>query len=91
MDDFTCQYIECKGCNVSFRWQSQLFNLQENGQWENIVMWDKGCCICHTVTFVIRQDQEVMEGMKHDEVIATKYKELKRCTIIRNQERLKKF
>jgi hypothetical protein len=81
MDDYTCQCIECKGCNVSFRWQSQLFNQQENGQWESIVMWDKGCCIRHAVTFAIHQNQEAMECTKHNETIATKYEELKRCTI----------
>jgi hypothetical protein len=49
-------------------------------------MWDKGCYIPHAITFAIHQDQEAMEGAKHDEAIATKYEELRRCTIARNQE-----
>jgi hypothetical protein len=46
---------------VGIQWQSHKFVRRENGRWENIVMWDKGCSLLHALAFVIKNDKEAME------------------------------
>jgi hypothetical protein len=77
MDDYTCECINFTGCNVQFRWKSQFFVQLENKRWENIVMWDKGCCIPCAVAFAIHSDQEVMEGASHDDQVIKNYNDFK--------------
>jgi len=46
MEDCSCQCSEnCKGSNVPLKWQNQFFLQVQDGGWENIVMWEEGCCI----------------------------------------------
>ncbi len=37
------------------------FFRRENRRWENIVMWDNGCCLLHALAFVIQTNKEVTE------------------------------
>ncbi len=46
---------------MGIQWQSHIFVRREIGGWENIVMWDKGCCSLHALAFTIQIDKEVME------------------------------
>jgi hypothetical protein len=77
MDDYTCECISCKGCNVQFKWQSSIFARFENKRWESIIMWDKGCCVPHVVAFAIPLDKEVMEGASQDDQVIKDYNNLK--------------
>lgn len=61
MGEYTCQCIRCKRCGVEIQWQSHIFLRRENRGWENIVMWDKGCCLPRALAFAIRINKEVME------------------------------
>jgi hypothetical protein len=61
---------------------------QEDGLCENIVMWDKGCCILHTVAFAVCSDNQAMEDTKQDKITTRDYEEIKRCTIIQNHAKL---
>jgi hypothetical protein len=39
-----------------------VFIQRENGGWEGIVIWDKGVCLPHAVTFTITIEKMAMEG-----------------------------
>jgi len=46
---------------VGIQWQSHIFLKRENGGWNNIVMWDKGCCLPCALAFAIQIDKEAMK------------------------------
>jgi hypothetical protein len=54
-------------------------------------MWDKGCCIPHAITFAIHQDQEAMEGAKHDEELQQNMKNLGNAPSLEIKNTFKKF
>jgi hypothetical protein len=62
MAKYTCDCFRCKGCIVIIWCRSQVFHQKDNGEWENIVMWDKGCYIPRAITFTIQSDKEAMEA-----------------------------
>jgi hypothetical protein len=67
----------------------------------NVVIWDKGYCLLHATTFVIRSDIEMMEGLKplkvekvmEDAQVAITppkeyYNNIHKCTIVDNDAKL---
>ncbi len=41
-------------------------------------MWDKGCCVLHTVAFVVCSDNEAMEDATQDKITTRDYEEIKK-------------
>jgi len=39
---YTCYYAKCRRCNVDLSWRSQILVKCDNGQWENVVIWEQG-------------------------------------------------
>jgi hypothetical protein len=37
----------------------------DNKEWENIITWDKGCCIPHVIKFTILSNKMTMKGVCH--------------------------
>jgi hypothetical protein len=67
----------------------------------NVVIWDKGYCLLHAITFAIRLDIEMMEGSKPLEVEKAMedaqvaitppkedYNNIHKCTIVEKNEKL---
>jgi hypothetical protein len=70
----------------------------EGGEWESVVIWDKGCCLPRVIAFAIHSNIEVMGGSKFTEVekvmegaqVATApleedYDNVCKCTIAKNE------
>jgi hypothetical protein len=51
-------------------------------------MWDKECCVFHTITFAVCFDNEAMEDIEHDKIIIRDYEEIRRCIIVQNHAKL---
>jgi hypothetical protein len=63
MGKYSCSCHRCSGI-VGFRWQSQVFIFRGNKGWENIVTWDKGCCLPCALMFAIETKKIAMEGVE---------------------------
>lgn len=50
-----------KGAEWEYNGKITFFFGKENGGWENIVMWDRGCCLPCALAFAIRTDKEAMK------------------------------
>jgi hypothetical protein len=50
-----------------------VFIQRENGGWEGIVMWDKGVCLSHAITFTITIEKMAMEGIP---IVVVDYKDV---------------
>jgi len=84
--DYTCGCQRCKGCKVGIRWQTQVFIQRENGGWEGIVMWDKGVCLPHAITFTITIEKMAMEGAPS---VVVDYEDFRQHTMAENAMRFK--
>jgi hypothetical protein len=67
----------------------------------NFVIWDKGYCLLHAITFAIRSDIKMVEGLKPSKVEKAMedaqvaitppkedYNNIHRCTIVENDAKL---
>jgi hypothetical protein len=59
---YTCYYAKCGGCNVDLSWRSQILVKHDNGQWENVVIWEQCYCIFHIVVFIVHLNIKAMQG-----------------------------
>jgi hypothetical protein len=62
MSYYTCYYAKCGRCNVDSSWRSQILVKSDNGQWENVVIWEQYYYILHIVVFIICLNIEAMQG-----------------------------
>ncbi len=63
-----------------------MFIQREFGGWEGIVMWDKGICLPHTITFAITVEKMGMEGAPS---VVMDYKDVWQPTMAKNAMRFK--
>jgi hypothetical protein len=69
MEEYACYCETCGGCKLAkLRWKDEILIKCEGGEFENVVIWDKGCYLPCATTFAIHSDIEVMEGSKPIEV-----------------------
>jgi hypothetical protein len=61
MDNYICNCSSYKGSNVVLKWQSQILSQQTIGTWDNIVIWEEGCCAPSAMSFTIRMDKAIMD------------------------------
>jgi hypothetical protein len=52
-------------CNIGLRWQSKVFIQIDNREWEDIITWDRGCCIPHPIKFAILSNKITMKDVCH--------------------------
>jgi len=64
MRKYTYYCCRCRRCLIGFRCQSKFLILRENGGWENIVTWDKGCYLPCALVFAIKIEKMAMEGVE---------------------------
>ncbi len=81
MEDHIFHCESFKGCSAFLKWQSQIFMQAKNGVWENIVMWEKGCCVPSAMSYTTQVDKEVMEDTSQEIEFGATYEELQGWTI----------
>jgi hypothetical protein len=70
MGAYICGCDNCRGCRVGIRWQNKVLIQIKKGGWENIVIWDKGCCIPWVIKFTILSNKTAMVNM-HNSIVDT--------------------